>query len=56
MKSRTEYVRPLNVKGMRWQVTTYKEFKKLVELWIDFSLEHSHPRMKMMDRDKSKKV
>ncbi|MBM4055760.1 MAG: hypothetical protein FJ264_14090 [Planctomycetes bacterium] len=51
MKSRTEYVKPLLVKDIRQQVKTYKEFKKVVNLWIDLSLEHSRLKMKMMNRD-----
>ncbi len=41
MKSRTEYVRRDWVKEIRRQTVTHKRFKRLVEQWIDLSIEHS---------------
>ena len=41
MKSRTEYVRPQWVKEIRRQTMTHKRFKRLVDQWIDLSIEHS---------------
>ena len=41
MKSRTEYVRPQWVKEIRRQTVTHKRFKRLVDQWIDLSIEHS---------------
>jgi hypothetical protein len=41
MKSRTEYVRREWVKEIRRQTDTHKRFKRLVEQWIDLSIEHS---------------
>jgi len=41
MKSRTEYVRPQRVKEIRRQTVTHKRFKRLVDQWIDLSIEHS---------------
>ena len=41
MKSRTEYVRKEWVKELRRQITTHKRFKRLVDQWIDLSIEHS---------------
>jgi len=41
MKSRTEYVRPEWVKEIRHQTVTHKRFKRLVDQWIDLSIEHS---------------
>jgi hypothetical protein len=41
MKSRTEYVRPQWVKEIRRQTLTHKRFKRLVDQWIDLSIEHS---------------
>jgi hypothetical protein len=41
MKSRTEYVRKEYVKEVRRQTVTHKRFKRLVEQWIDLSIEHS---------------
>ena len=41
MKSRTEYVRKGSVKEIRRQIATHKRFKRLVDEWIDLSIEHS---------------
>jgi hypothetical protein len=41
MKSHTEYVRPQWVKEIRRQTVTHKRFKRLVDQWIDLSIEHS---------------
>jgi hypothetical protein len=41
MKSKTNYVRAHHVAELREQIKTYKKFKKLVEKWIDLSIEHS---------------
>lgn len=41
MKSRTEYVRREWVKEIRRQTVTHKRFKRLIEQWIDLSIEHS---------------
>ena len=41
MKSRTEYVRPQWLKEIRRQTMTHKRFKRLVDQWIDLSIEHS---------------
>jgi len=41
MKSRTEYVRREWVTELRRQIATHKRFKRLVDLWIDLSIEHS---------------
>ena len=45
MKSRTEYVRPEWVKDIRRQTATHKRFKRLVDQWIDLSIEHSRLTM-----------
>ena len=47
MKSRTEYVRPEWVKDIRRQTATHKRFKRLVDQWIDLSIEHSRLTMQM---------
>jgi len=47
MRSRTEYIRPQFVKEIRKQIKTYKEFKKLMEEWIDLGIEHSKTKIKM---------
>jgi len=46
MKSRTQYVRPEWVDEIRGQIEVYKRFKKLIEEWIDLSIEYSQTRMK----------
>ena len=45
MKSRTEYVRREWVKELRRQIATHKRFKRLVDQWIDLSIEHSRLTM-----------
>jgi hypothetical protein len=46
MKSRTQYVRPEWVDEIREQIEVYKRFKKLIEEWIDLSIEYSQTTMK----------
>ena len=41
MKSRTEYVRREWVTEVRKQVVTHKRFKRLIDQWLDLSIEHS---------------
>jgi len=47
MKSRTEYVRKEYVKEVRRQTVTHKRFKRLVDQWIDLSIEHSRLTMQI---------
>ena len=47
MKSRTEYVRQDSVKEIRRQIANHKRFQRLVEEWIDLSIEHSRLTMQM---------
>src|ERR1039458_6921359 len=49
MKSRTEYVRREWVKGIRRQTATHKRFKRLVDQWIDLSIEHSRLTMQIAE-------
>ena len=49
MKSRTEYVRKEYVKEVRRQTLTHKRFKRLVDQWIDLSIEHSRLTMKIAE-------
>jgi len=46
MKSRTQYVRAEWVDAIREQIEVYKRFKKLIEEWIELSIEYSQTRMK----------
>jgi len=49
MKSRTEYVRGEWVPEIRRQIATHKRFKRLVDQWIDLSIEHSRLTMKIAE-------
>ena len=49
MKSHTEYVRREWVKDLRRQIAGLKRFKRLVELWIDLSIEHSRLTMQVAE-------
>ena len=47
MKSRTEYVRKEWVAEIRKQIATHKRFKRLIDQWVDLSIEHSQLIMKI---------
>src|ERR1035437_3829404 len=47
MKSRTEYVRQESVKEIRRQIAPHKRFKRLVDEWIDLSIEYSRLTMQI---------
>ena len=49
MKSRTEYVRKEWVPEIRRQIATHKRFKRLIDQWIDLSIEHSRLTMKIAE-------
>ena len=49
MKSRTEYVRREWVQPLRRQIATHKQFKRLVDQWIDLGIEHSRLTMQMAE-------
>jgi hypothetical protein len=49
MKSRTEYVRREWVAELRRQIVTHKRFKRLVDQWIDLSIEHSRLTMRIAE-------
>ena len=49
MKSRTEYVRKEYVKEVHRQTVTHKRFKRLVDQWIDLSIEHSRLTMQIAE-------
>jgi len=53
MKSHTEYVRPEWEPEIRAQIATYKRFTRLVEEWIDLSIEYSKLRMQIAKQDRS---
>ena len=54
MKSRTEYVRQEWVKEIRRQIATHKGFKRLVDQWIDLSIEHSRLTMRIAESKASR--
>lgn len=54
MKSRTEYVRPVFVEKVKLEITAYKRFKKLVELWTDLALEQSKLEVNIAKNEISK--
>jgi hypothetical protein len=45
MKSQTEYVRKEWVAEIRQRIANPTRFKRLVDQWIDLSIEHSRPTM-----------
>jgi len=49
MKSRTEYVRREWVKDLRGQIATHKRFQRLVDQWIDLSIELSRLAMRIAE-------
>ena len=49
MKSRTEYVREEWTAEIRRQIATHKRFKRLVDQWIDLSIEHSRLTMQIAE-------
>ena len=54
MKSRTEYVRKEWVTQIRKQVATHKRFKRLIDQWIDLSIEQSQLIMKIAKTTRAK--
>jgi hypothetical protein len=49
IKSRTEYVRQEWVKELRRQIVTHKRFERLVDQWLDLSIEHSRLTMQIAE-------
>ena len=49
MKSRTDYIRKEHVKEVRRQTVIHKRFKRLVDQWIDLSIEHSRLTMQIAE-------
>ncbi len=54
MKSRTEYVRKEWVAEIRKQIATHKRFKRLIDQWVDLSIEHSQLSMKIAKTTRTK--
>jgi len=53
MKSHTEYVRSEWEPDIRKQIETYKRFTRLIEQWIDLSIEYSKCRMQVAKQERS---
>lgn len=49
MKSRTEYVREEWIPEVRRQIATHKRFKRLIDQWIDLSIERSKLTMQIAE-------
>jgi hypothetical protein len=47
MKSRTEYLRPSQVKTIRQEIAEYQRFKKLTAQWVELALRRSQRQMKL---------
>lgn len=45
MKSRTEYVRAAHVSLLQEEVAEYKKWRKLIERWVDLSIELSREKI-----------
>ncbi len=41
MKGRSEYIRREWVTEIRKQIATHKRFRRLIDQWVDLSIEHS---------------
>ena len=54
MKSKSEYVRPQHVATLRHQIKSYKNFKSLVQKWIDLTLEHSTLKIDLLNKNQLK--
>ncbi|MFN2356978.1 MAG: DUF6788 family protein [Desulfotignum sp.] len=54
MKSRTEYVRREWVDEIREQIEVYKRFRKLIEEWVNLSIEYSQLRRKQAKEAKKR--
>ena len=44
MRSRSEYVRPENLAALRRETANFKQFKKLVDRWVELALAASQLR------------
>ncbi len=45
MRSRTEYVRPESLETVRRETTNYKQFRKLIDQWVELAIETSRLRL-----------
>jgi hypothetical protein len=54
MKSRTEYVRRDYVSAVRREIQTHKRFKRLIDQWVELSIERSRMAMQMAEPKKAR--
>jgi len=54
MKSRTEYVRRECVIALRREVQTHKRFRRLVDQWVDLSIERSRLTMQTSETGRTR--
>jgi hypothetical protein len=54
MKSRTEYVRREWVTEIRKQIAMHKRFKRLIDQWLDLSIQHSQLVMQIAKKKGTK--
>jgi hypothetical protein len=47
MKSRTEYVRPREVAGIRQEIAAFRRYKKLTARWVELALRRSQTRLRL---------
>jgi hypothetical protein len=52
MKSKTEYVRAEFVQDLKGQIATFKRFKKLIQQWLDLTIQHSQMKIKLAKEGK----
>lgn len=46
-RGRTEYVRPEFASGIKKQVANYRQFKKMIDQWVELEIERSKIKMKI---------
>ena len=54
MKSKTEYVKADFVQDLQGQIATFKQFKKLMQQWVDLAIQHSQTKIKLAKEGKIK--
>ncbi len=55
MRSRTEYVRPENLEIARRETTNYKQFRKLIDQWVELAIETSRLRLQSGEKNTCRK-
>ena len=54
MKSKTEYVKAEFVQDLKTQIATFKQFKQLMQQWVDLAIQHSQLKIKLAKKGKIK--